>query len=245
MPVRPVLSRLLPALVLLPVFGCDGYGKKVAAGDVEVYYKGGATEAEARKLLDYLTAKAPAAPGQPRSYQVVHRGEVVVVRMAVREEKLHDEALLTAMAEDAKRLSAEVFENRPVDLELCDEHLKTRQTVSWGSEGYGRKVADDRFEVYYTGGATEDEARKLLAKLARDLPARAERGAVQLLRRPDERLVIRYVLPPEKIDDAKTADTLRKLAREVSAELFDNQPVDVELCDTMLRTQKTLRWGET
>lgn len=236
-------ARLLVAALVLAALGCGGYGRKVSAGDTEVYYKDGATEADARRLLEFLSTRAPAAPGQRRSYQLMRTPDGVVVRLTVKAEQADDEALLAVLAEDARRLSEDLFDHQPVVMELCDEHLRPRKSVPWGSEGLGRKVTRDRFEVFYQAGATEAEARKLLEKLARELPARGDRGTVQLLRRGDT-YVVRCAQKPEMIEDANAAAGFRQAAREWSAELFDGKPVDVELCDAMLRTQKTIPWGQ-
>ena len=65
----------LAIALFLPLAGGCGYGPKVESGNIEVYYKDGATKAEAERLSAYLN-KLWAGPGGKRSVQLTKKGDL-------------------------------------------------------------------------------------------------------------------------------------------------------------------------
>ena len=88
------------ALLVLAMSGCgNNYGTKVQQGTIEVFYKDGATKAEADRLCTYL-AKTWGASGPRRSVQLKKEGDGYQFRMVVRKEFQSDSNALSRLAFD-------------------------------------------------------------------------------------------------------------------------------------------------
>jgi hypothetical protein len=126
---RLTLFLLIPAISL--VIACTGYGEKVVYEGTEVYYKDGATKEEADKMGAYLV-KSGYADGNPKSVMLVRNpsNNNMVVRQVVATEKLNAFTEMAFMIMGAA-YPKEVFDNQPVDLELCDNTFKTVKSFSY------------------------------------------------------------------------------------------------------------------
>jgi hypothetical protein len=118
------------AIALLMVVGlaCKGNGTKLEFNGGELYYTDNVTESEAKKLGEYLV-KEGFYDGKPKSVQLDKEGSNYQFRMVVQKEKQNDPQTLDMMKTFGKELSADVFNNAPVEMHVCDETLKTLSVV--------------------------------------------------------------------------------------------------------------------
>jgi hypothetical protein len=118
------------AIALLMVVGlaCNGNGTKLEFNGGELYYTDNVTESEAKKLGEYLV-KEGFYDGKPKSVQLDKEGSNYQFRMVVQKEKQNDPQTLDMMKTFGKELSADVFNNAPVEMHVCDETLKTLSVV--------------------------------------------------------------------------------------------------------------------
>ncbi len=87
---RKFFLLLLAGLVLLT--SCNEYGNKVQINATsEVYYKEGVTEAEAKKLGDFLLKKEYFNTTDERSAQLTKENGEYVVKFVINEEKLNQD----------------------------------------------------------------------------------------------------------------------------------------------------------
>lgn len=116
------------ALLLVVGLACQGYGTKLMFNGGELYYTSNVTEADAKKLGDYLV-KEGFFDGKTKTVQLDKEGSTYQFRMVVQPEKQNDEATMALMKTFAGQVSADVFGNAPTELHVCDEHLKTLRVI--------------------------------------------------------------------------------------------------------------------
>jgi Rad3-related DNA helicase len=160
----------LSAIVLLS--SCDNYGERIEFGKSEVYYKGkGVTEAQAKKLGDYLVEKAYITKEKAQSVQVEHDGKEYTVRFAYDKKAVTDNVSFIFWKLQYN-LSKDVFENKPVRLALADNKLNDFEVMhsiaeykidkslllydqSELKEGDAKKLADFFRGINVAGGANQ------------------------------------------------------------------------------------------
>lgn len=117
-------------LAILLAFGlaCNQYGEKLEFNGGELYYTKNVTEAEAKKLGEYLV-KEEFYDGKEKTVQLDKEGGTYQFRMVVVEDKRNDESTLEIFKTFASQISKDVFNDAPVEVHVCDENLKTLKVV--------------------------------------------------------------------------------------------------------------------
>ncbi len=227
---------ILAVALLLPcVSGC-GYGPKVENANIEVYYKDGATKAEAERLAAYLT-KLWAGPGDRRSVQLTKKGDSYQFRMVVKKEFQNNNEALQDLAFDAARVSRDVFAGAPVELHACDERLNTIKVVPPRDDvRYG--VVEGKVEVFFSSPDRKADAERMAKFLAGELQNAAV--TFTLVRHPDV-IEVHMVIRKELQDDADTLEGLRQTGKAISANVFKGTPVEMQLCDEHLKVLRVLK----
>ncbi len=126
---RTILLIVIGCLATVLMLGCNAYGTKLEYGKGELYYTKNVTEAEAKKLGDYLT-KIKFFEGDGKTVQLDKSGDTYQFRMVVKEGLDKDEKYITASQEAAVEISKNVFEGAKVEVHLCDNKLKTLKVVT-------------------------------------------------------------------------------------------------------------------
>lgn len=123
-----VVFRIVGVLAVVVVgylaFFINGYGEKLEFNGTDVYYTEGVTEADAQKLGEYLIT-SEFADGGEKSVQLSKRDSVYLFRMVVMDGVTKDSTNDITFMAMAWTLSANVFDNAPVELEACDNTFET------------------------------------------------------------------------------------------------------------------------
>ncbi len=107
---------------------------------------------------------------------------------------------------------------------------------------WGRKINyGPSEEVYYTGGATEAEARQLGRVLMEEGVFDGSSEAAVQLKKEGETFVVSFLVQEGAWDRKDIVDFYRELQPTLSARAFDGKPAEVRLCDTDLVVKKTIR----
>lgn len=226
-------SWLVAFLSLAAVAGCGGHGPKVQHGDIEVFYKEGATKEEADRLGSHL-AKAWGGMGAGRrSVQLTKPEGNYQFRLVVKPELQTDDKTLRALEIDGARVSRDVFGGVPIEVHSCDEHFKTVKALPHRPDlRYG--VVEKGVEVFYAAKEDEADARRLALFVAKDqAPGAGNSVSLKLARRGDVNEV--YLVFRQEL--LKTPGLLAELAqetRQMSREIFKGAPVELHLCDEVL-----------
>lgn len=109
--------------------GKNDFGKRLAFGKGEVYFTNGVQQAEAQKLGEELVREGYFAD-RPATVQVRYENRRYEVRCVVRAGAENDTPV-RAWEKLSNTLSKECFRGSPVDIHLCDEHLKTLRVVAF------------------------------------------------------------------------------------------------------------------
>ena len=119
-------------------FSCSNHGKKIAIEGTrgEVYYKEGATEAEAQKLGAYLKSEKYFSNEAATTVQLRKaKGEGYDVHFVVDEEKvkatpgIEDQFIIIGDA-----ISKTVFNGKPVNIFLSDQKLKDFKSLPYNKQ---------------------------------------------------------------------------------------------------------------
>jgi hypothetical protein len=112
-------------LVVIGLWLGNPHGKEIKLnGGSQLFYTSNVTEAEAQKLAGWLNKELDKAPNAG-TFQLNKRGDVYEVRMVVKDGVVDNDVTCLRLQLDAVRISGEVFDNAPVEMHLCDGHLKT------------------------------------------------------------------------------------------------------------------------
>ncbi|MGI9036260.1 MAG: hypothetical protein ACR2GD_09510 [Pyrinomonadaceae bacterium] len=105
------------------------FGTKLMFNGTEMYYTKNVTEAEARKLGNYMISVG-FSNGQGKSVQLDKSGSTYQFRMVVIPEMQNNEQYLNVMKTAAAEISRNVFNNAPVEVHVCDNRFKTLRVIT-------------------------------------------------------------------------------------------------------------------
>ena len=107
------------------------YGKKLKINDKsEVYYKDGATEAEAKKLGDYLLQNEYFDANNARTVQLLKQDSTYIIKFVTDRKLIESDTSYTGNFQlFGFLIKTEVFANKPVKVELADESLETYKII--------------------------------------------------------------------------------------------------------------------
>jgi hypothetical protein len=127
---RNFINGFLVVAVLLAIgLACSGHGTKLDYNGGELYYTANVTEADAKKLGDYLV-KEQFFSGKKVTVQLDKSGATYQVRMVIIPEKQNDAAYHEILKAFAGQVSASVFNNAATEIHVCDDSLKTLKVIS-------------------------------------------------------------------------------------------------------------------
>ncbi|MDD2636666.1 MAG: hypothetical protein PHW82_14335, partial [Bacteroidales bacterium] len=107
---------------------CTNYGTKLMFNETELYYTNDITESEAKDIGKYLQ-ETGFTEGDKKTVQIAKDGDVYQFRMVVKEDFIDDDDYEQIALAFIYNLSADVLENNPVKLHMCDENLETLKVV--------------------------------------------------------------------------------------------------------------------
>ncbi|MEY2558739.1 MAG: hypothetical protein QOE34_2164 [Verrucomicrobiota bacterium] len=125
---RILAAVVLIGVALLRIASCNNYGKKLTFNGGDLYYTSHVTEAEAKKLGDYLV-KGEFFNGTPKTVQLNKTGDTYEFRAVVKKDTEKSASTVETFTLVAKTLSDDVFNHSKVVVHLCDDHLKTLRVV--------------------------------------------------------------------------------------------------------------------
>src|SRR4051812_31666196 len=122
------------AFLLTGVTACTNYGKKVKIDGTkgEVYYKGGATEDDAKKVGNFLKENGFINNETVSSMQVVKDGDRYIVRFVYNKDYYNKTAGLDNVFKVyAAKMSKELFDGKKVDIALADKYFKDFKKIPY------------------------------------------------------------------------------------------------------------------
>jgi len=127
---RKVLLCAMVVVSTLAFTSCNSYGKKVKINDqLEVYAKKDATEAEAKKLGDYLSTLDNQNKNE-KSFQLEKEKDAYTVRMVVPEEVVNQKEMESSFQALQYLIKENVFPGKTVKLILTDNTFNDKKTIA-------------------------------------------------------------------------------------------------------------------
>jgi len=229
---RKILLLLLPVALFLT--SCDlfnNYGKKVTIGKNEVYYKGdGVTEADAKKLGDYLKTAAYFNDSAAKSVQLTKQNNDYVVRLVVDKDKLdlNDKSVMNDYWIMQSLISENAFNNAKTKIILADTKLKDIQPVEDLT-----KITAGNFQLYLRGNdVTEAQAKKMASILEEQKYFGNAQEAISLEKK-NGTYVLNFVYNKDYYEQNRESllPIFKMIQWLASEEVFNNSKTEVNLAD--------------
>lgn len=251
---RPVRNALVSGLgVFLVITGAIGlYARhadtanlqlelnesKVQHGNLEVFYLGGATKAEADRLGTYLV-KSWGASGNRQSVQLKKTAGGYQVRIVVKKEFQNDQETLKQLGFDGARISRDVFDGTDIEVHACDQYLKTLQAFPLRADiRYG--VVAGKAEVFFAKDVNNGDAQRLAKYLASILENEPAQASFKLARRGAV-VEVHMVVAPESLKDPAVIAEMREVRNDIAVNVFKGSTVEMHLCDELFNVVRVLK----
>ena len=204
------------------LFACGSpHGQRETFGGGELYYKDGATADDAQKLGNYLLSVGFFDDGSPASAQLVKRGDTYVFRFSANEEAIQDESFARLLRFMSMDISADVFNQAPVDVELTDGNFVARKTVA----SPGERTRQGKITVYRSNEVDQATADRVTGYIRTAPAIRAEEEHVLSYARRGDDFIFEILLPEDVAKSPDAATAYKLLAGLISVYTLQNKPV--------------------
>jgi hypothetical protein len=123
------LKFIFVFLICLLLFNsCKNYGELIKNDALELYYTPTVTYEEAMKLEGFLV-NLKFNEGNRKTIQVNRNDKIYELKLVIKKGMEQDEQTIYAMKYLSQSISESVFNNKEVDIHLCDERLNTLRVV--------------------------------------------------------------------------------------------------------------------
>jgi hypothetical protein len=119
-------AKLLNGLVLLT--GATNYGILMEINHGDLYYTSAVSKDDAKRLGDFLVQQK-IFDGRQISMQLTKNGQTMQVRFPVKPGFEKNEAYVASVQALGVQISQQVFQGAPLEVDLCDDSLKTLRSV--------------------------------------------------------------------------------------------------------------------
>lgn len=246
---KPLFLSLLLAVALT---SCTNYGKKVKSGNVEVYYKDGVSEDQAKKAADLIyNAIKGAGSGSSgtKSYQLTKATDTLLMKMVVdidKANKMGDEPFYQLQ----QIISDSVFNGAPLNLSLTDDTFKSLKYLAYKKptppepvakeNDFGTRYTNGNVEVYANGEIGNTLANDLAAFLSTYFHPEAT-FSFQLSKNDNNDFVVNMASDPSKVDRPSQKD-LTDLCTKLSNEVLNGSPLIFQLTDLSFKPLRTFAY---
>lgn len=147
--------------------------------------------------------------------------------MVVKPEFQSSDQVIEQLVFDGARMSRDVFDDAPVEVIVCDDHLRPLKTVSPRADlRYG--IVARKTEVFYSAEIERDDAQRLaqfMSDLFREGPALlklAQRGTAK---------EVHLGFQKEMLSKPEVVAELRRVRDGIAADVFPGTEVELHLVD--------------
>lgn len=237
---RLLLLLSLVGLLGLPALGCKDLslfgpklGKRIELHGGELYYTDRVDEAAAKRLGQYLVDESY-FDGTPKTVQIDKKDQTWLLRMVVKAGMDQDRGYVDLVKLFGMQVSNGVFSGESLEVELCDEKMKTLRAVSPLD---GTRLELHGGVIYYASMVDEATAKKLAEHYVESGFFDGKPKTLQLLEQ-EGTWHVRLVVQPGIAGNAQAVRELEVMGLELSGHVFDGAKVVLHLCDDKLVTQK-------
>jgi hypothetical protein len=233
---------ILSIFLTLTVFsGCNNYGTEKDFDGVQVYHTDKVTAAEADQLGAYLV-KEKFANGEAKSVQLTKAGNTYQFRLVVKAGIDKDTSYWKTAKFFGSMLSAEVYDGAPVEVHLCDDHLKTSKVLV--ADDFGTEKFFDGVTLFHTKSITSAEVDSLGNYLVKGKFADGREKSA-MITKSGNIYQFKFVVRDGVDKSPDYLKTGRLLASELSSGVFKGAPVEVVMCDEYFNTLAVLQMDDS
>lgn len=110
-----------------------------------------------------------------------------------------------------------------------------------GCNNYGKKIELGKAKMYYTNMVTEEEANKTGVFLQKNGFLNPDKPTMAQLDKKDSTYLIRIYVEKKLYTNDSFNVPLYSLRTRAALEVFDNALVEIDLCNSRLKTKKTIK----
>ena len=221
------LLYLILALLCVSSIGCGpNFGEKLVIRKTEIYYKDGATKADAQRLGELLE-KLTFIDGNRKSLQLVKRDDVWEFRMAVGKGG-NSEETRQHMKLYCLELSAGCFDGDAVEVHICNPKLESKSVVK-GLRGKRHQLESGKSVFYYKDVSLEQVINFAAIAFATQL----DRGPDMSYHLSQSGDVIEIRVKHPAVENMQLARRANDAAVATSNRVFSGKQVDVLICDQL------------
>ncbi len=214
---------------------CNDYGELVEKNKSEVYYKEPITKQQAESLANYLY-ETGYFEGNEKSVQLLKDGDNFTVNFVVIEGAASKKNA-DLFEKFSPLLSYAVFDGALVNIAMCDDHFKTLLFIPGYNYGKLMKFGND--ELYYTRKIDKRIANKL-GYFLRESGFFQSKGLRAQITKEGNIYQFKYVVKEGADKDDAYKTTVNAFGKLISENVFDNDRVDIHLCDDDFNTLATV-----
>lgn len=252
-------SPLLAVLFVLLITGlssCSNYGKKIKIEGTkgEVYYKDGATEAEAQKVGNFLKESGFLTKDKIASIQVLKEGNEHVVRFVYNKEFYEK----TAGLEDlfkwyGAKMSKDIFGGEKVNIGLADNTFKDFKKIPYdeaSAKTLELDIAQEPFVKadfdhdtagdvnFYWKGISDEESKTIADYIVKNGFFAGGTAEIYMSKHGD-RYLLRFPVKKEYQQDSSVINATEKVAKEIKENVFADRPYTFQMTDENLNAFKS------
>jgi len=257
---KPIILALLISIALT---ACTNYGKKVTMEGTkgEVFYKGeGVNEADAKKLCKYLKDDISYFGSDKKlSVQLMKsKGEGYDIRFVVDEKKLNESPeSIVAFGQIGAALSAYLYNDKPVNIFLTDDHFKTIKSIPFDEAKVKAlkepaPVKDDfvfdkgdfdhdeagGINFYWTKDISDEESKTIADYIVKN-GAFAGGSSEIYMTKDNDRIILRFPVMESARTDEDYLAKVEKVTKEIKDNVFANASFSFYVTDENLHTVKS------
>ncbi len=227
---------LLAFFVSIATVACSNYGERVENNKGEVYYKEPITKLQAENLAEYLKTIGYFA-GTEKSVQLLEDGDKFTINFVLKKGQADKKEIVELLKNLSPSFSYDVFDGALVNIGLCDLNFNTLKFIPGFNYGTLMKFGDDN--LYYTKEINSETARKL-GDFLRESSFFQSKGLSAQITKKGDIYQFRYIVKEGSDKDESYKATVSAFGVMISGVVFDNQRVDMHLCDDNFNTLATV-----
>ncbi len=248
----------LLCIFIATVFGiisCNSFGDKVNIEGTkgEVYYKDGASQADARKLGDFLKSDGFFTNERAASVQVSKDGDSYVIRFVYTKDYYEKHPALDDFFKNYdETMSRELFGGKPINIMLTDKYFKAYKSFPFEKsalESNGNpqeevfSKADYSHEAvgdvnFYWKDISDDESKVITDYIVKNGSFSGGTAEIYITKDGD-RYILKFPVKEGYRNDISYITKVGEVAKQIKDNVFANTPYSFLITDENLDTVKT------
>ena len=230
-------SLLYPLILAFFFFFTTACSEKAQTfNQTQIDYNQTITESDVQRLGEYLI-QSRFTDGTPKNIKIKKKGQTYSFKMVIRDELELTPKLTRRFGIFAYNLSNDVFNQAPVEIELCNAFFVPTKTIPMVY--LGKKKSFNGTHIIYKDAVSEEEVDRFGAFLIKSQFTDGSKKDI-ILDRKGKRYLYKLVFNSSFTLTDHWTTTFEAFANEISKEVFNHHPVDVYILDEVYQPIKVL-----